>query len=91
MALISVHPWQGFFSGLLVGCWIGVVMGSLVTLLLVGRRVRQLETINHLLRSRLRSHDTPRKTGTGGPPIVLPLPGAGRSSPIPITRRIRSL
>lgn len=91
MALIIVHPWTGFFSGLLVGCWTGVVIGCGVTLLLAGKRVRQLEAINELLRTKLRSHEKPRKTGTGGPPIVMPMPAAGRSPSPPIARSAGSL
>ena len=91
MALIVVHPWVGFFSGMLVGCWIGVVVGCAVTLLLMGKRVRRLETVNSLLRSKLKVRENPRRTGTSRPPIVMPLPPAGRTGSPSATRAARGL
>jgi hypothetical protein len=79
MALFEVHSWGGFATGLLTGCWIGVVVGCAATLLLIGKRVRQLETINLLLRSKLKVLERPRKTGAIGPALVMPRPGSVRS------------
>ncbi|HEX4037267.1 MAG TPA: hypothetical protein VHX37_04340 [Acidobacteriaceae bacterium] len=91
MAVFVVHPWGGLFTGMLLGCWIGVVVGCAVTLLLMGRRIRQLETVNLLLRSKLKSREKPRRTGTGGPPIVMPMPGTARGASQPMSRTARSL
>ncbi|MGA8109240.1 MAG: hypothetical protein WBD46_08590 [Acidobacteriaceae bacterium] len=91
MAVFVLHSWGGFFAGMLLGCWIGVVAGCAVTLLLMGRRVRQLETVNLLLRSKLKSREKPRRTGTGGAPLVMPLPGTGRSTSPSVGRTARGV
>ena len=74
--LLMVHSWIGFFSGTITGCWIGVLIGCGVTLLLMGRRVRQLELLNVLLRSKLRALQRPRRVS--GPALVMPKPGPVR-------------
>jgi hypothetical protein len=80
MALFVVHPWAQFFTGMLMGCWIGAAIATAGVLLLVGRRVRQLETINLLLRTKLKARPNPQRTGTGGPgpTLVMPLPRSAR-------------
>jgi hypothetical protein len=82
MALIDVHPWARFFAGMLAGCWVGAAIASAGVLLMVGRRVRQLETINGLLRTKLRAREKPKRTGTGGggPTLVMPLPSSARNA-----------
>jgi hypothetical protein len=79
MALAVVHPWAPFFAGLLTGCWIGAAVACAGVLLLVGRRVRQLESINLVLRNRLKARGKPQRTGTGGggPTLVMPVPKSG--------------
>lgn len=86
MALFVVHPWAKFLAGMLTGCWIGVVIGCAVALLLVGKRVRELETGILLLRNRLRAWEKPQKAGTGSLPLVMPRPAAGRSAPHTVGR-----
>lgn len=86
MALFVLHPWAQFLAGMLTGCWIGVVIGCGVTLLLVGKRIRQMETANLLLRSRLKSRGKQQKTGTGGPPLFMPHPSPERSAGKPFGR-----
>lgn len=56
MAPFAVHPWILFFAGLLLGTWCGATIGSAGVLLLAGRRMKQLETINRLLRIKLQGH-----------------------------------
>lgn len=92
MALFVVHPWAPFITGMLAGCWIGAVIGCAGVLLLVGRRVRQLETINLLLRTMLKARERPQRTGTGGGgglTLVMPLPGASRMAGRPMSRIAR--
>ncbi len=91
MALFVVHPWAPFVSGMLAGCWIGAAIGCAGVLLLVGRRVRQLETINLLLRAKLKVREKPQSTGTagGGPMLVMPLPSATRKMEKTATRMAR--
>jgi len=86
MALFVVYPWAKFLAGMLTGCWIGVVVGCAVTLLLVGKRVRELETGIVLLRNRLKARERPQKTGTGSAPLVMPRPAPGRSASRPVGR-----
>ncbi len=76
MALFVVHAWAPFVSGMFVGCWIGATVGCAGILLVVGRRMRQLETINQLLRNKLKGREKPQRTGTGGPgpTLVMPTP-----------------
>jgi hypothetical protein len=76
MTLLMARSWIGFFSGTLTGCWIGVVVGCGVTLLLMGRRVRQLETINLLLRSKIKVLQRPQRAT--GPALVMPRPSPVR-------------
>jgi hypothetical protein len=91
MALLVVHAWAPFVTGMLAGCWIGAVIGCAGVLLVVGRRVRQLETINLLLRTKLKARQKPQGTGTGGggPTLVMPLPRAARETATPIRRIAR--
>lgn len=81
----DVHPWLHFGFGLLAGCWIGVVIGCGLTLLLASRRMRQLQTANALLRVKLRAREKPARTGTG-PLLVVPATGTQRSSGAPLGR-----
>jgi hypothetical protein len=86
MALFVVHPWAEFLAGMLTGCWIGVVIGCAVALLFAGKRVRELEAGNLLLRSRLRAREEPQKTGTGGPTLVVSPSRPTRSASKPLSR-----
>jgi hypothetical protein len=90
MVLVEVHSWVRFFAGMLAGSWIGAVVACAGVLLLVGRRVRQLELINSRLRIRLKARSKSRRTGTvaggGGSMLVMPLPGAHRKSEKPVSR-----
>jgi hypothetical protein len=60
-------------------------------LLLVGRRVRQLEGINLLLHTKLKARIKPQRTGTGGtsPTLVMPLPSSARQTERPRERIAR--
>jgi hypothetical protein len=80
MALLVVRPWAEFFAGVVTGCWIGAVIACAGVLLLVGRRVRQLEGINLLLRTKLKAGLKPQRLETAGPgpTLVMPLPIAAR-------------
>lgn len=82
MTLFVVHPWAQFFAGVITGCWIGAIIACAGLLLLVGRRVRQLESLNQLLRTKLKARIRPQRAGTGtrGPTLVMPTPGAARKS-----------
>lgn len=85
MALFDVHPWAQFFAGVLLGCWIGAVIAAAGVLLLVGRRVRQLETINLLLRTKVKAGMKPPRTGTSGSGsmLVMPLPRSVHAMDLP--------
>jgi hypothetical protein len=80
MAVLVVHPWAQFFTGMLIGCWIGAAVACAGVLLMVGRKVRRLESINLLLRTKLKARvRMPRSgTGTSGSMLVMPLPGTSR-------------
>jgi hypothetical protein len=88
MALIDAHSWLRFASGLMVGCWIGALIGGAVALLFTGRRIRQLETVNMLLRVKLRAREKPQRTGTGGtgPVLVVQPRDTNRPASAPIMR-----
>jgi hypothetical protein len=90
MAFFEVHSLTRFLTGMLTGCWIGAGVGCAATLVLMGKRVRQLETINLLLRSKLRVLDRSHRTGTGGPALVMPHPGRVRSELAHRTRTAQS-
>jgi hypothetical protein len=91
MALFVVRPWAEFIAGVITGCWIGAVIACVGVLLLVGRRVRQLEGINLLLRTKLKARIKPQRTGTGGagPTLVMPLPSSARQTERPKERIAR--
>ncbi len=80
MATLVVHPWAQLLTGMLIGCWIGAIIATAGILLFVGKRVRQLEAVNLLLRTRLKARTKPLRTGTGasGSMLVMPLPGSPR-------------
>lgn len=86
MTVFDAHPWVRFFTGFLMGCWVGIAVGCVVTFLLSGRRLRQLESANLLLRVKLRAQERPRRTGTtpAGPVLVVPPGGAQRSGNNPV-------
>jgi len=56
----ALYPWAHFIVGVITGCWIGVVIGCAVALFLAGRRVRQLEARNLLLRVQLHARRQPQ-------------------------------
>jgi len=91
MTLFVVHPWAQFFAGVITGCWIGAIIACAGLLLLMGRRVRQLESINQLLRMKLRARIRPQRAGTGthGPTLVMPVSGAARKPNAPPERIAR--
>jgi hypothetical protein len=55
MAPLAAFPWVWLLAGLLAGSWIGATVGGAGVLLLAGRRMKKLETVNHLLRMKLRT------------------------------------
>ncbi len=91
MALCVVHPWAPFLAGLLTGCWIGGIVACVGLLLLVGRRIRQLESLNRLLRLKLRARNRQRSTGTSGPrpTLMMPIPKSSRACEPPLGRVVR--
>lgn len=80
--MLVVHPWAQFLTGMLIGCWIGAIIATAGILLLLGKRVRQLENVNFLLRTRLKARLKPLRTGTGGSGsmLVMPHPDSARHS-----------
>jgi len=85
MAVLVVHPWAQFLTGMLIGCWIGAAVACAGVLLLVGRKLRRLESINLLLRTKLKARLKPHRSGTGtsGSMLVMPPPGSLRKSQRP--------
>lgn len=84
MELLDLHSWVRFGAGLIAGWWIGAAIGLAIALLLAGRRIRQLETANALLRLKLRAREKSRHKATWstGPVLVVP-PGVNRSASSP--------
>jgi hypothetical protein len=74
MAMFEIYPWARFLAGMLTGCWIGAAIATAGVILLMGRRVRQLESING---------------GGGGHMLVMPLPDTHRQSEKPANRVAR--
>lgn len=67
-----MEPWLRFTVGLVIGCWAGVLIGGIIALLFAGRRLKQLETANMLLRVKLRSQEKQgQRTAAGGGPILV--------------------
>jgi hypothetical protein len=90
MLMLDLYPWARFIAGVVTGCWIGVMIGCAVALLLAGRRVRQLESMNLLLRLKLNA----RREQTGGlratgPGLALPRSGGNRTADALISRIAR--
>jgi hypothetical protein len=88
MAPLAAFSWSWFFGGLLLGSWIGATIGSAGVLLLAGRRMKRLETLNHLLRIKLRSYmphtrpAAPRELS----PVLQPFKVVTETASIPIDR-----
>lgn len=85
-------PWLHFTTGLIAGCWIGAVIGGVIVLLFAGKRVRQLETSNMLLRVKLRAKEkqrqhSPAASGGSGPILVVPPRDTNRPASAPLYRR----
>ncbi len=90
MAVLVVHPWAQFLTGMLIGCWVGAAVACAGVLLLVGRKVRRLESINLLLRTKLKARTKPQRgTGTSGSMLVMPLPDSLRRTERPAGRIMR--
>lgn len=100
MAPLAAFPWVWLLAGLLLGSWIGATIGSAGVLLLAGRRMKQLEAVNQLLRVKLKSYG--QKTWMGAPatyrsaappfrntnrglgPVLRPFRMVAEQAPIPI-------
>ncbi|MGA7525105.1 MAG: hypothetical protein WBW84_21840 [Acidobacteriaceae bacterium] len=74
MAPLAAFPWAWLLIGLLVGSWIGATIGSAAVLMLAGRRMRQLETVNDLLRAKIRGYTQRSRLATnrGLVPVLRP-------------------
>lgn len=83
-----MHPWVRFLTGLISGCWIGVFIGCAITLVIAGKRVRQLQNANLVLRVKLRAREKPKPTGTAGarPVLVAPPRETNRPASAPMAR-----
>ena len=84
-----MHPWVRFLTGLISGCWLGVFIGCAITLVMAGKRLRQLETANLVLRVNLRSREEPRRNGTtggAGPMLLGPPRETIRPASAPVLR-----
>jgi hypothetical protein len=66
-----LYPWLRLDVGFFLGCWFGVLVGCGLTILLAGRRFRQLQTANVVLRLKLRIQEKtlPRRSG---PVVIVP-------------------
>lgn len=81
MVFLDIQPWLRFSTGILVGCWIGVAVGCAIAMLFTGRRLKQLETANLLLRVKLRAKERARRPIPGAGPILVGNPSGGVSRP----------
>lgn len=88
MLMAVLYPWAHFLAGVVAGCWIGVLIGCAVALLLAGRRVRQLETRNLLLRVQLHARREPQAGGLPASRQGLALPRSGSRTAEPLMGRI---
>lgn len=87
MVAIALYPWLRFGFGILTGCWIGVALGVGMAVILAGRRIKDLEEANALLRTKLRVRDKARQSGTGGSgPILIVPPNVHRPASAPLGR-----
>ncbi|MGA7886975.1 MAG: hypothetical protein WCA44_14615 [Acidobacteriaceae bacterium] len=87
MIPLDAHVWMRFAIGLIAGCWVGAMIGGAVALLFASRRIRQLETVNMLLRVKLRAREKPSRTGTGGGPVLVVQPReTNRPASAPMSR-----
>ena len=87
MVLFDAHPWIRFTTGLILGCWTGVLVGCAIMIALTGGRLRQLAAANLLLREKLRSREKAWQTvGTGTGPS--PNSSSGVNRPPIAARRV---
>ena len=87
MAPLAAVPWAWLLAGLLLGSWIGATIGSAGVLMLAGRRMKKLETVNHLLRVKLRGHlQRARPAPRGLSPFLRPFKAVTETAAIPIDR-----
>ncbi|MFZ0631251.1 MAG: hypothetical protein WA399_07160 [Acidobacteriaceae bacterium] len=88
MAPWAAFPWAWFLAGLLLGSWIGATVGSAAVLLLAGRKMKRLETVNHLLRVKLRAYaQRPRIAAHRGlAPVLRPFKVVTDTATIPLDR-----
>lgn len=88
MTPLTAFSWGGFFAGLLLGSWIGATIGSAGVLLLAGRRMKHLETVNNLLRVKLRAHMQRHRPAAqrGLAPVLRPFKVVTETANIPIDR-----
>lgn len=88
MAPLAAVHWVWLSAGLLLGSWIGATIGSAGVLLLAGRRMKKLETVNQLLRIRLRAY-TQRSRNVaqrGLAPVLRPFRIVTEPATLPIDR-----
>lgn len=82
LQLPGLHAWLRFATGLMVGCWIGVAIGFALALFFAGRRIRQLETANLLLRVKIRARERAQARRAGAPgPVLVATPSGTVSRP----------
>lgn len=85
MVAFEAHSWVRFSVGMIAGCWIGAAFGCAIMMLLTGRRLRQLEAANLLLRVKLRARQkAASKAGSGGGPVLIVPPRANRAASAPL-------
>jgi hypothetical protein len=91
MFMSVLYSWAHFLAGVVAGCWIGVIVGCGVALLLAGRRVRQLEAANLLLRVQLhaRREQQPGGLRAIGHGLALPRSGGSRKADARMSRIAR--
>jgi hypothetical protein len=88
MAPFAEFPWAWLLAGLLLGSWIGATIGSAAVLLLAGRRMKKLESVNQLLLIRLKAstHRSRIAAHCGLAPVLRPFQVVRETAAIPIDR-----
>jgi hypothetical protein len=81
MVVFDIHPWLRLSTGLILGGWIGVAVGFAITLLFSAKRLHQLETVNVLLRTKLRARE---KAQRPGPVLIMPPLSGNRTGTGPL-------